>query len=451
MLTISRDAADAPEDSLTESIEAEALTAVDITLGQERQPERPIEIRFPTQSSDYDAFFVLSQSSSSGEWEAIPSRVEGDQLVATTEHLSTFVLFGFDIGGFVDDLLDGGSELIGLTYPEPDCDSPVSFEGETYAATASGPGAGQAYMCVSVEGGQLLAEAHSNSPLTWTVDVGDGGQALVPKATLEPSAIVTSAMRGFLGEGSSRRTVMAPGSTARVAIDPDSVPVELSLSVNPLLDAIGASVVLVAEGLGNKWDPAAAVPIGQCLAKTVDLSVQEPDAQWLAQLLYTTTDCAVTVLRELGVKGLAVVAGVLFAVAPVLAGRMLSILVTQSGMDRMTMTVDNAGVRPHSEASKDTRVSDAGYAGFLTPSANIACQVVDGQGEGTYVGCAIQEKDYVVSQRDAAREACFEDVVAQGGDYLNQVNMWVTEDNVEVSWACQTDSIYPTARLGRVC
>lgn len=95
---------------------------------------------------------------------------------------------------------------------------------------------------------------------------------------------------------------------------------------------------------------------------------------------------------------------------------------------------------PAVDAAAEVRRSPSEFAIFTTPSGNIECEM-DGTAGNERIACLLYEKDYVVPKSEAHADPCFDEVVAEGGDYLNQVNLRKAEGNSEVTWSCYTEII----------
>ncbi|PRY38850.1 hypothetical protein CLV43_108250 [Umezawaea tangerina] len=193
---------------------------VDISL-QGRQPDKPLEVRFPvvgTPPEGQHAVLVTVPSDGSGA-HLVPASFDAGTgtITATTNHLSLFWPAFIDlreVGRTFDKFV---TQTLGITSPRPDCagekvtdpsGTTISPVGD-YSPTAKPA----AWPCVSTKDGQVVVELTSNSPLPWRTRA-------TPAATLDPQgtpdlakAAILAGYHTLVTERPYAEGLLIPGTT----------------------------------------------------------------------------------------------------------------------------------------------------------------------------------------------------------------------------------------------
>lgn len=244
-------AAAVPDDAVAEVVE-QIGAGVQVVLGEDLQPEAPIEVRAKVEGDMPAAGEVaLLTVSADGSVDVLEAQVDtaNGELVASTEHLSWLGFFrlGEEFTGVVMAL---AGQALDVTYPDPGCETRVEVPG--VAAYEVFP-PGQAYMCLAMNAaGEIELEVHSAVNMPYTVRT----QPPVDATNLPGSAqglLGTAVMYRFPNDGFTPG-VLAGGSTVQFTFPPGQAPEVVTMQLRPellVMDLLVATLDRVHKGLAE--------------------------------------------------------------------------------------------------------------------------------------------------------------------------------------------------------
>ncbi|MCF2533985.1 hypothetical protein [Yinghuangia soli] len=149
-----------------------AAVRFDVSLGNGRQPQRPLRIRVPLRGATLPPganpqLALLYGADEAGKFALLPSLIEGDSLVAELHHLSPKWVVYPKPKGFIDSLMHPtGPEDINKPRPV-NCSTQLTVGGQTYRTKESPQGS--AYACLREEGGKPVLRIVNNTLIHWSV------------------------------------------------------------------------------------------------------------------------------------------------------------------------------------------------------------------------------------------------------------------------------------------
>lgn len=228
--------------------DAEIVTAVDVVMGDGQQPQEPIEITFALDQRPSDAvdYALLRSDTGQENYLGMDYVVEGDQLVVTTDHLSTFSLVRFNPLDWLSDLTTQLELALGLQYPKPDCvDENFGHSPDLgdYYFTASGSGLGTIYLCAgrSPES-DLSMQFYSNGPVAWVVTADPAPPSTMPIVQLRLGDLLATSGYRITHGYPDDRVILTPGARVALRSTEEQTPVRYAGQVDPLWGAVALGV-----------------------------------------------------------------------------------------------------------------------------------------------------------------------------------------------------------------
>ncbi|MFN3340524.1 MAG: hypothetical protein ACK40Z_12565 [Dietzia sp.] len=221
-------------------------SAVEITLGGDLQPERPLTIDFVTVPRE-ETTFVLTEHD--GEVEILP-RGDVPTLVTQTSHLSTFWPITFDIGTFTDKAVDAVAQSLKVSSPKPGCYRPdgLHTEADIYISTW---GDDAAWPCVTRNGSNATLSLHSNSGVAWLVSTSPQWTTALPDTLDLPTVVTASAWQRTGLQYAQNNALLLPGSTTNLTTS-DFEDTRVTMEVDPAVSQLRAVTLALSIFLPDK-------------------------------------------------------------------------------------------------------------------------------------------------------------------------------------------------------
>lgn len=276
--------------------------SISLTLGEGLQPATPIELRFDGVALKSDAggekaaqsVPLIVTESADGTIGLIEATQDGEQLVATTDHLTFFQPIRFDWNAALQSASDLLLESLGLQYPKPECvdKKATASNGIEYSVSHTGV----TWPCISAEGDTITVDLFAATHMPYrALSSPQVTGATVPSADGQ-GILMTLANKWVPSPGGG--TVMGGGAGARFTFDASNPPQYFDLRQDALM-LIGSVLLnllgVILNPLGGGAEFMQKVGQLDCLSGIVGAGTSpKADASTAAAIFKTTLACVGT-------------------------------------------------------------------------------------------------------------------------------------------------------------
>ena len=333
--------------------------AVEVTLGDGIQPERPVTITFSlagsqlaAEASEESPLAVLSYSETEDMFFLMEAAwdTEAEVLTVESDHLTPFWQIRMDLPDMFEDLI--ADLVLNYHYSKPDCAyAPLKAGDKTYSIATIADDS--VWPCLQQEDGQIVMELHSNSILPWAVKTLPSTSAEVTGSFGDLNSRLASVYSGFYGLMGDERSAVLPGHVASFRFDPDQPPrmAELKFDAGLFLGtilvwAIQSSLDILLKGkvADELIDGAGAL---ECILEVIDTTQEVTDEQHYIGIINSALVCIRESIIEEGgnwvmkaVAKTAIAIVTLFASgAGLIAASMLGVVRTITATDRISFEI----------------------------------------------------------------------------------------------------------------
>lgn len=203
-----------------------------VELGNGLQPQSPVTISFNGLDAGNDVF-VLSESADQNP--ALLGQPIGDELVVTTDHLSSFWPILVDVGRFADSIFRTATDALQMTTPQPDC-----FVGSgrypDLDMRISEVRGDVVWPCLRQGAGTTLA-LRSNSSVAWRVKTAPAWDAQSPTSLTAANAVALAAWQRA-GSDTEDQILLLPGESVDYTVAKAPAATTIGLQVDPVMSQV---------------------------------------------------------------------------------------------------------------------------------------------------------------------------------------------------------------------